>query len=55
VASDLSGFRSIIPCGLPDVRMTSISIESGNEVTLETVREKLAPHLRKQLSVSVVS
>jgi lipoyl(octanoyl) transferase len=52
VASDLSGFRSIIPCGLPGVRMTSISIESGNEVTLETVREKLAPHLRKQLSVS---
>jgi lipoyl(octanoyl) transferase len=53
VASDLSGFQSIIPCGLPGVRMTSISIESGNEVTLETVRERLAPHLRKQLSVSV--
>jgi lipoyl(octanoyl) transferase len=55
VASDLSGFQSIIPCGLPGVKMTSISIESGNEVTLETVREKLAPHLRKQLSVSVAS
>jgi lipoyl(octanoyl) transferase len=49
VASDLSGFQSIIPCGLPGVRMTSISIESGNEVTLETVREKLAPHLRRFL------
>jgi len=49
VASDLSGFRSIIPCGLPGVRMTSISLESGNEVTLETVREKLAPHLRRFL------
>jgi lipoyl(octanoyl) transferase len=55
VASDLSGFQSIIPCGLPGVRMTSISIESGSEVTLETVREKLAPHLRKQLSVVSVS
>jgi lipoyl(octanoyl) transferase len=55
VASDLSGFQSIIPCGLPGVRMTSISIESGNEVTLETVREKAAPHLLKQLSVSVGS
>jgi lipoyl(octanoyl) transferase len=55
VASDLSGFQSIIPCGLPGVRMTSISIESGSEVTLETVREKAAPHLLKQLSVSVVS
>ena len=49
VASDLSGFQSIIPCGLPGVKMTSISIESGNEVTLETVREKLAPHLRRFL------
>jgi lipoyl(octanoyl) transferase len=49
VASDLSGFQSIIPCGLPGVRMTSISIESGNEVTLETVRERLAPHLRRFL------
>jgi lipoyl(octanoyl) transferase len=55
VASDLSGFQSIVPCGLPGVRMTSISIESGNEVTLETVRKKAEPHLRKQLSVSVVS
>jgi lipoyl(octanoyl) transferase len=55
VASDLRGFQSIIPCGLPGVRMTSISIESGNEVTLETVREKAAPHLLKQLSVSVGS
>jgi lipoyl(octanoyl) transferase len=54
VASDLSGFQSIIPCGLPGVRMTSISIESGSEVTLETVREKATLHLRKQLSVSVV-
>ncbi len=55
VASDLSGFRSIIPCGLPGVRMTSISIESGSEVALETVRERSAPHLRKQLSVPVAS
>jgi lipoyl(octanoyl) transferase len=49
VASDLSGFQSIIPCGLPGVRMTSISIESGNEATLKTVRERLAPHLRRFL------
>jgi lipoyl(octanoyl) transferase len=51
VASDLSGFRSIIPCGLPGVRMTSISIESGGEVTLETVREKAAPQLRHSLAI----
>jgi lipoyl(octanoyl) transferase len=57
VASDLTGFQSIVPCGLPGVRMTSISTESGNQISLETVREKLAPHLRhflgKKLPVSV--
>jgi len=51
VASDLSGFQSIIPCGLPGVRMTSISIESGSEVTLETVRERITPHLRRSLDI----
>jgi lipoyl(octanoyl) transferase len=51
VASDLSGFQSIIPCGLAGVRMTSISIESGSEVTLETVREKASPHLRHSLDI----
>jgi lipoyl(octanoyl) transferase len=51
VASDLSGFRSIIPCGISGVRMTSISIESGSEVSLDTVREKLSPYLRHALEV----
>jgi lipoyl(octanoyl) transferase len=51
VASDLSGFQSITPCGLSGVRMTSISIESGNEVSLETVREKVPPYLRRFLTL----
>jgi lipoyl(octanoyl) transferase len=52
VASDLSGFQSIVPCGLPGVRMTSISTELATEVSLEIVREKLTPRLGK-LSVPV--
>jgi lipoyl(octanoyl) transferase len=51
VASDLKGFLSITPCGLSGVRMTSISIESGNEVSLETVREKSTSFLRRYLDV----
>jgi lipoyl(octanoyl) transferase len=51
VASDLSGFQSIVPCGLPGVRMTSISTELATEISLEIVREKLTPRLRK-LSVA---
>jgi lipoyl(octanoyl) transferase len=50
VASDLSGFQSITPCGLSGVRMTSISVESGNEVSLETVREKVPLYLRRFLT-----
>jgi lipoyl(octanoyl) transferase len=51
VASELSGFLSITPCGLSGIRMTSISIESGHEVSLETVREKISPYLRRYLDV----
>jgi lipoyl(octanoyl) transferase len=49
VASDLSGFSSIIPCGISGVQMTSISKESGTEISLDTVREKLFPCLRRSL------
>jgi lipoyl(octanoyl) transferase len=51
VASDLSGFQSIVPCGLPGVRMTSISTELATEVSLEIVREKLIPRLGQFLGV----
>jgi lipoyl(octanoyl) transferase len=47
VASDLSGFQNITPCGLSGVRMTSISSELGTEVSLRTVRENLIPHLNR--------
>lgn len=52
VASDLSGFLNIIPCGLSGVRMTSISIEAGNDVPLETVREKMSPYLHHYLDAA---
>ena len=55
VASDLSGFQSIVPCGLPGVRMTSISTELATEVSLEIVREKLTPRLGKLSVLAPVS
>ena len=45
VSSDLHGFQHIIPCGIADVRMTSISRELNKEIPLETVREMITPHL----------
>jgi lipoyl(octanoyl) transferase len=52
VASDLSGFQNITPCGLSGVRMTSISGELGAEVSLRTARESLIPHLNRNLVVA---
>jgi lipoyl(octanoyl) transferase len=51
VASDLSGFLNIIPCGLSGVRMTSISSEAEEEVAVETVGERIVPYLRGSLEV----
>jgi len=51
VASDLRGFENITPCGISGVRMTSISSELEREISLETVREKLVPHLYQHLNV----
>ena len=45
VSNDLHGFQHIIPCGIADVRMTSISRELSTEISLETVRERITPRL----------
>lgn len=41
VATDLSYFDGIVPCGLPAVRMTSIEKETGAAPSLESVSEVL--------------
>src|SRR5208337_387620 len=45
VATDVSGFTSIVPCGLSGVTMTSISAESGRETSINMVLEKITPYL----------
>ena len=45
VSNDLHGFQHIIPCGIADVRMTSISRELSTEISLDTVRERITLHL----------
>ena len=42
VASDLSGFQSITPCGLTGVQMTSLSLEAGPEIPLTAVWQRAA-------------
>ena len=39
VATDLSYFDTIVPCGIPDRDVTSLSTELGRSVTLEEARQ----------------
>jgi len=55
VSSDLTGFLSITPCGLTEVRMTSLSLELGREVSLEEVRERAAVVLEAEFDRAVIS
>jgi lipoyl(octanoyl) transferase len=51
VASDLSGFTNIVPCGLSGVTMTSISAESGRETSIDMVLRAILPYLHQHLEV----
>jgi lipoyl(octanoyl) transferase len=44
VTTDLSLFAGIIPCGLKQVRMTSIAAETGRTPALSEVAERAAAH-----------
>jgi lipoyl(octanoyl) transferase len=52
VSSDLTGFQHITPCGLTGVRMTSLSLETGREISMQTVRASAARIIPDELSVS---
>lgn len=45
VNPDLSYFGNIIPCGIDDKAVTSLSQELGREVNLQEVKEKVKNHL----------
>jgi lipoyl(octanoyl) transferase len=50
VASDLSGFQSITPCGIDGVEMTSLSREAGREIGVEEAAEVTARIFRTALA-----
>lgn len=41
VSTDLSYFDLIVPCGIPQVRMTSIEREIGSSVSIQTTAERV--------------
>ncbi|MDQ1486787.1 MAG: lipoyl(octanoyl) transferase, partial [Actinomycetota bacterium] len=46
---DLSWFRRIVPCGIDDADVTSLSLEVGRDVTVDEVRPLVERHLSAAL------
>jgi lipoyl(octanoyl) transferase len=55
VSSDLAGFQYITPCGLPGVRMSSLSLETGTEISIQAVRELASQIISEELAVDQFS
>jgi len=50
VSNDLNLFKNIIPCGIEDKAITSLSAEFGRDVSLEEVKEKIVKHFLEAFS-----
>jgi lipoyl(octanoyl) transferase len=55
VSSDLAGFQYITPCGLPGVQMSSLSLETGTEISNQAVRELASQIIPEELAVDQFS
>ena len=49
VSSDLSGFTTIVPCGIRGRGVTSLARLSGREITLDEAARRVAPHVARVL------
>lgn len=49
VSSDLSGYEAIVPCGISDVVMTSLSSESQRDLDVADVARRIEPFIRDRL------
>jgi lipoyl(octanoyl) transferase len=54
VGSDLSGFASIVPCGIEDRGLTSLSSLTGRELTPESVARGVADRVAGALGLTAV-
>jgi lipoyl(octanoyl) transferase len=45
VSTDLRAFDLIVPCGIPDCRMTSMEELTGERISCDSVCDPLARHL----------
>jgi lipoyl(octanoyl) transferase len=45
VNPDLSAYSKIVPCGIADAKVTSLSVELGRSITIEEVMPVLKKHV----------
>ena len=48
ISNDLSYFSKIIPCGMPDCRITSVKEETGNIFQLQDIASKIVSEINKR-------
>jgi lipoate-protein ligase B len=48
VGCNISGFEAIVPCGMSDCRMTSVSLEVGRDVSMEEAADCVAPAFARE-------
>ncbi len=54
VNNDLGYFNNIIPCGIPNKRVTSLQKELNRDVDLEEVKQKIKQHFEEVFNVQLV-
>lgn len=54
INNDLSLFNNIVPCGIQDKAVTSLSAELDREVSMTEVKEKLIKHFEKAFEAEAV-
>ncbi len=55
INTDLSYFNNIIPCGISDKAVTSMSLELSREIPVNEVEEKLKEHLAVLFEMKIIS
>lgn len=53
LTTDLTHFDFFVPCGMPEIRMTSLAMETGAEVQFEDVRRRWIEHFSTATQVSI--
>lgn len=48
----LSGFSTIVPCGL-SLPVTTMAIETGNQLSVDEVKKRIIHHLKTELSRAI--